>query len=116
VDINAQIDLWIIELTLDHTDHYHKVKRQMPAGKGGFPPAGFPPPFGPFEVPRAANISHKSNLTIINPSQADWALLGQNKSVVLSPETGTGPFCKLDALHRDRGPLHRVPENALIPV
>jgi len=38
--------------------------------------------------------SHKSNLTSINPSQPDWVLMGQNKSVVLAPESTEGPFCE----------------------
>jgi hypothetical protein len=68
--------------------------------KGGFPKGGFPkggfPPFGVFEVPAVLNLTHKSNITISNPSQVDWALLGQNRSVILSPESVDGPFCKLE--------------------
>jgi hypothetical protein len=73
------------------------VKRQAPkaqqfpkpGGKGGFSP------FGPFEVPAVTKKSHKANITVTNPSQFDWALFGQNKSVVLSPESVEGPFCKI---------------------
>jgi hypothetical protein len=86
--------------TLIHVGVYDKIKRQMDRGNGGFPPGGFPggtppPPFGPFEVPHVVNVTHKSNITIINPSDTNWALLGQNKSVILSPESVDEPFCML---------------------
>jgi hypothetical protein len=76
-------------LTTIFEGSFHRIKRQIP--KGG--PPGFPP-MGVVEIPGVTRKSHKSNITIINPSQADWALLGANKSVILSPESIEGPFCK----------------------
>jgi hypothetical protein len=38
--------------------------------------------------------SHKSKLDLSNNFKtADWSLLGQNKSIVLHPETTEGPYC-----------------------
>ena len=40
--------------------------------------------------------SHKSNLNLgSSPLNADWALLGQNKSTVMQPETTEGPYCAI---------------------
>jgi hypothetical protein len=38
--------------------------------------------------------SHRSRLDLSNNFKtADWSLLGQNKSIVLHPETTEGPYC-----------------------
>jgi hypothetical protein len=72
------------ELTL--LGSFLKVKRQF-SGFGGF--GG-----GAKSNTAVLSKSHKSNLTIANPTQADWVLLGGNRSVVMSPEVMEGPFCK----------------------
>lgn len=45
-------------------------------------------------APAALTKNHKTNLTLSDPSKADWALLGQNKTVVLHPEVTEGPYCE----------------------
>jgi hypothetical protein len=77
-----------------------KVKRQLPAS----PPSSSPAPATTaapslwdllFATPEVLKKNHKSNSTSVNPSaKVDWTLLGQNKSVILSPEVTEGPFCK----------------------
>jgi hypothetical protein len=42
--------------------------------------------------PLPLTLNHKTNLSIPNPRQADWNLLGQNKSVVLTPRIPEGPY------------------------
>jgi hypothetical protein len=70
------------ELTL--VGSFLKVKRQFSGFGGGAKNANT----------AVLSKSHKSNLTIANPTQADWVLLGGNRSVVMSPEVMEGPFCK----------------------
>lgn len=42
---------------------------------------------------------HKSMLQFTgSPLEADWAMLGQNKSTILSPEQTEGPYCRLKLL------------------
>jgi hypothetical protein len=51
-------------------------------------------PLGRFSSSSPGEKEHKSKLSITNLSQADWTLLGQNKSVILAPESIEGPFCE----------------------
>jgi protocatechuate 3,4-dioxygenase beta subunit len=68
----------------EHGPHY-KVKRQSLSDLSAY--------FGLSREPsHALSKNHKSNLTITNPTHADWALLGQNKSTVLHPEVTEGPY------------------------
>ena len=46
------------------------------------------------EVTAAMKKSHKSNFTAAELKQADWTLLGQNKTIVLAPDAIEGPYCK----------------------
>ncbi|KAF2433557.1 aromatic compound dioxygenase [Tothia fuscella] len=88
------------EIGVAEDDSLFKVKRldkrQTPPSKGSgvfesmF--SAFANMFGGTNTNALLAKSHKSNLTIANPTQADWLLLGQNKSVVLSPEVTDGPF------------------------
>jgi hypothetical protein len=44
---------------------------------------------------RVLQKSHKSNLDVsASLANADWVLLGQNRSTVLNPQVTEGPYCK----------------------
>ena len=90
------------------TEPHYRVKRQMPPPKGppeaapGKAPGGGPPKGKDFNwfrlppptMPAHLNRSHHSVVAMADPLKADWALLGQNRTTLLSPSVTEGPYCE----------------------
>ncbi|TLD37195.1 extracellular dioxygenase-like protein [Venturia nashicola] len=68
----------------EHAPHYKAKRQNLFSAMATY--------FGFGGSSAALQKSHKSNLTIADFSRPDWAMLGQNKTIVLHPEVTEGPY------------------------